>query len=159
MQNAKSKAVWFGFIAVIALSVLAAIGCNYEVPITSNPTSKVNEKLLGDWVSEDEKDSMKVRAFDDSLYVVVYNGDLFRAYHSDIGKTPFVTVQVIESKDRTFAYVSWQLSEDGKMLGLRSVSAEVIPEDTKDAATIRKLLESNLSNPKLLDEEERYVKQ
>jgi hypothetical protein len=107
---------------VAALCIFALSGCEYEVPITSNPTRKVDERLLGDWTSKDGKDKMKVRRLDDSIYIVSYNGDLFRAYHSDVAKTSFVSVQDIDSADRKYAYLTWKLSDDGKRLGLRVVN-------------------------------------
>ena len=70
--------------AVIAVCVLALTACQYEVPITSSPTRKVQERLLGDWTSADGKEKLKLRSLDDSVYVVYYDGDLFRAYHSDV---------------------------------------------------------------------------
>jgi hypothetical protein len=39
----------------------------------------VQERLLGDWVSLDGKENMKVRRLDDNIYIVYYDGDLFRA--------------------------------------------------------------------------------
>jgi hypothetical protein len=45
---------------------------------------------------------MKVRRLDDSVYIVYYDGDLFRAYHSDIEKTPFISVQDLNSSDRQY---------------------------------------------------------
>jgi hypothetical protein len=65
--------------------MLAFTACQYEVPITSNPTRKVEERLLGDWTSADGKEKLKLRRLDDSIYIVYYDGDLFRAYHSDLG--------------------------------------------------------------------------
>jgi predicted ribosome-associated RNA-binding protein Tma20 len=105
------RRVVFG--VVICLCILAFSACEYEVPITSNPTRKVEERLLGDWSSLDGKEKMKVRRLDDSIYIVYYDGDLFRAYHSDVAETPFVSVQDINSRDRKYAYVVWKLSDDG----------------------------------------------
>ncbi len=95
---------------------------------------------------------MKVRKLDDSVYIVYYDGDLFRAYHSDIGETPFVSVQDLNSNDRKYAYVVWKLSDDGKKLSLRSVN-KLIPKETKDSATVAALLTKNVRNPELFGEE------
>jgi hypothetical protein len=111
------------------------------------------ERLLGDWTSADGKEQMKVRRLDDSIYIVYYDGDLFRAYHSDIEGTPFATVQDLNSNERKFAYVIWKLSDDGKTLSLRNVSDKVIPKETKDSATIVALLKKNARNPDLFGEE------
>jgi hypothetical protein len=47
----------------------------------------VQERLLGDWISLDDKETMKVRRLDDNIYIVYFDGDLFRAYHSDVADT------------------------------------------------------------------------
>ena len=145
--------------AVIAVCVLALTACQYEVPITSSPTRKVQERLLGDWTSADGKEKLKLRSLDDSVYVVYYDGDLFRAYHSDVAETPFVSVQDLNSSDRKYSYVIWKLSDDGKFLKLRNVSDKVVPKETKDSAAVVALLTKNASNPDLFGEEIEFRKE
>jgi hypothetical protein len=144
---------------IAAACFLALSGCEYEVPLTAKPTRKVDEKLLGDWISTDGKEKMKVRRLDDSIYIVSYNGDLFRAFHSEVAKTSFVSVQDIDSPDRKYAYFKWKLSDDGKRLGLRLVNNKVISNDNKDSETIQKLVEKNLQNPELLGDETQFSKE
>jgi predicted ribosome-associated RNA-binding protein Tma20 len=131
----------------------------YEVPITSSPTRKVEERLLGGWTSLDGKEQMKLRRLDDSIYIIYYDGDLFRAYHSDVAETPFATVQDLNSSDRKYAYVIWKLSDDGKNLRLRSVNDKMVPKETKDPATVVALLTKNASNPELFGEEIEFRKE
>jgi hypothetical protein len=50
---------------------------------------------------------MKVRRLDDSIYIVSYNGDLFRAFIQMLPR-PFVSVQDIDSPDRKYAYFKWK---------------------------------------------------
>jgi hypothetical protein len=119
----------------------------------------VQEQLLGNWVSLDGKENMSVRRLDDSTYVVYYDGDLFRAYHSDVAEMPFASVQDLNSNDRKYAYVVWKLSDDGKRLNLRNVSNEVIPKETKDSATVAALLTKNARNPELFGEEIEFHKE
>ena len=118
----------------------------------------MQEQLLGNWVSLDGKENMRVRRLDDSTYVVYYDGDLFRAYHSDVAETSFATVQDLNSNDRKYAYVVWKLSDDGKHLTLRSVN-KVIPKETKDSATVVALLTKNARNPELFGEEIEFQKE
>src|SRR5215471_16430407 len=127
----------------VALLSLALGACQYDVPITSSPTRKVQEELLADWRSTDGKEELKLRRLDDSIYIVYYDGDLFRAYHSDVAETPFATVQDLNSSDRKYAYVIWKLSDDGKHLSLRNVSDKIVPKETKDSATVVGLLTRN----------------
>jgi hypothetical protein len=141
-----------GFGIAVGLCILAFSACEYEVPITPSPTQKVQERLLGDWASTDGKEKMKVRKLDDSYYVVYYDGDLFRAYHSDVAETSFASVQDLNSNDRKYAYVVWKLSDDGKHLSLRNVNRKVIPNETRESATVAALLTKNARNPELFDE-------
>ena len=143
----------------IGLCSLVFAACQYEVPITSAPTRKVQEQLLGNWRSSDGKEELKLRKLDDNVYIVYYDGDLFRAYHSDVAETPFATVQDLNSSDRKYAYVVWKLSDDGNHLSLRSVSDKVISKETKDSATIATLLTKNVRNPELFGEEIQFTKE
>jgi len=96
---------------------------------------------------------MKARRLDDNIYIVYYDGDLFRAYHSDIAETPFVSVQDVNSNDRKYAYVVWKLSDDAKRLSLRSIQSKLIPREQKDSARIAEVLKENAKNPDLFGEE------
>ena len=156
-SNLTRRSVGFG--VAICLCILVFNACEYEVPITSSPTRKVQEQLLGNWVSLDGKENMRVRRLDDSTYVVYYDGDLFRAYHSDVTETPFATVQDLNSSDRKYAYVVWKLSDDGKNLRMRSVNDKVVPKETRDSATIVALLTKNARNPELFGEEIEFRKE
>ena len=100
-----------------------------------------------------------MRRLDDSTYVVYYNGDLFRAYHSDVAETPFASVQDLNSNARKYAYVTWKLSDDGKSLSLRNVNRKIIPKETKDSAAVAALLRKNLRNPELFGEEIEFLKE
>lgn len=148
-----------GFGVAVCLCILAFNACEFEVPITSSPTRKVEERLLANWSSLDGKEKMKVRRLDDSIYIVYFDGDLFRAYHSDVAETPFVSVQDINSNDRKYAYVVWKLSDDGKRLSLRSVQSKVVPKEQKDSATVAELLKENAKNPELFGEEIEFKKE
>ena len=143
----------------VALLSLALGACQYDVPITSSPTRKVQEQLLADWRSTDGKEQLKLRKLDDSIYIVYYDGDLFRAYHSDVAETRFATVQDLNSSDRKYAYVVWKLSDDGKHLTLRNVSDKVISKEIRDSGTVAALLTKNASNPELFGEEIEFRKE
>ena len=155
-----SNLTWLRVAGVaIGLCSLAFTSCNYDVPITSGPTRKVQEQLLGNWTSADGKEELKLRRLDDSVYIVYYDGDLFRAYHSDVAETPFATVQDLNSSDRKYAYMVWKLSDDGKNLRLRNVNDKVVPKETKDSDSIVALLTKNASNPELFGEEIEFKKE
>ncbi len=142
----------YGLVALGMLFLFVVAACQYEVPITAQPTRKVDEQLLGNWVSADGKEQLRVRRLEDAVYVLYYDGDLFRAFHSDLDGMPFVSVQDLNSPDRKYAYLVWNLSADGRELNLRSVQTTVIPKETNDRARIQKLLTENRRNPELLGE-------
>jgi hypothetical protein len=119
----------------------------------------VQEQLLGDWTWDDGKEKLKLRSLDDNIYIVYYDGDLFRAYHSDVAETPFASVQDLNSSDRKYAYVIWKLSDDGKNLRLRSVNDKVVPKQTNDSAAVVALLTKNAGNPDLFGEEIEFRKE
>ena len=155
-----SNLAWLRGVGIaIGLCSLAFTSCNYDVPITPSPTRNVEQRLLGNWISLDGKENMRVRALDDSTYVVYYDGDLFRAYHSDVAETPFATVQDLNASDRKYAYVIWKLSDDGKNLRLRSVNDKVVPKETRDTAAVVALLTKNARNPELFGEEIEFKKE
>ena len=153
-----SNLVWLRCVGV-AIGLCTLTACQYDIPITSAPTRKVQERLLGDWTSTDGKEKLKLRSLDDSIYIVYYDGDLFRAYHSDVTETPFATVQDLNSNDRKYAYVVWKLSDDGKNLRMRSVNDKVVPKETRDSATVVALLTKNARNPELFGEEIEFRKE
>ncbi len=151
----------------LAMVIVAAACCfcfsgcdgDYAVPITTSPTREIDQRLLGNWVSKAGTEKMKVRKFDDSNYIVLYDGDLYRAYHSDVGKTAFVSAQEIDSARRKYVYLAYKLSDDGQQLDLRAVEDKVIPKETKDVASVQKLLKKNLQNSQLFGDEGQYVRE
>ena len=153
-----SNLVWLRCVGV-AIGLFTLTACQYDIPITSAPTRKVQERKLGDWTSSDGKEKLKLRSLDDSIYIVYYDGDLFRAYHSDVAERPFATVQDLNSSDRKYAYIIWKLSDDGKNLRLRSVYDKLVSKETKDSATVVALLTKNASNPELFGEKIEFQKE
>jgi len=140
---------------------LALCGCVYDVPITEQPTRKVDAQFLGNWTSQDGKTKMKVSQYDEYNYVLIFNGDLFRAWSSDVGGTPFFSVKNQDTTDAgsygKFYYSVWKLADDGT-LHARLVNDKLVPDTTKDSASVRKLLKANLQNPELLGDESVFVK-
>ena len=146
---------------VAAACCLSLSGCegDYEVPITSRPTHKIDQRLLGNWISKDGSDKIKVRKFNDSIYIVSYNDDLYRAFHADLGKTSFISAQDIDSAGRKYVYLAYKLSDDGKLLDLRAVNDKVIPKATTDSVSVQRLLKKNLQNSELFGDEDQFARE
>lgn len=139
---------------LVAAGCLLLGGCNYDVPITGSPTRRVESALLGTWVTQrkdsPQPDELKVRQLDNFTYIISFNGELYRAYHSDVAKVPFISVQDIETADRKFAYFTWELSADGSILTITPVSARIIPPTLPNSAMVQQLLKQHIDNPGLL---------
>jgi hypothetical protein len=154
MKNKIAAAV---FVATVGLLIS---GCNFDVPLTTKPTRPIDDHLIGDWVYLDvnaEKiEHMNVRKLDDFTYIVAYDGDLYRAFHSDFAGTAFLSVQNLNPAPGKYLYLVYQLSADGAKLGLKFFNNKIIPETTKDQAAIQELIKQNLNNPKLFEEELLY---
>ena len=134
-------------------------GCTYDEPITAKPTRKIEPGLIGDWTSaSDQKEQMRVRQLDERTYVLSYEEELYRAYHSDAAGLPLVSVQSLQPDQRKYAYLTWKLAADGKTLTLRVVNDKVIPETLKSSSAVRKRLKENVRNPELFQEEARFSK-
>ena len=148
-------------LVIAATAWLALSGCVYDVPITPKPTAKVDARLLGNWTSQDGKTKMQVAKFDDSNYVLLYDGQLYRAWESDVAGTPFFSVENLDSTKTDdaykFAYTSWKIAADGTLHG-RSVNDKIVPDSTTSSAAVRKLLKDNLKNPDLLGDEVVFVR-
>lgn len=138
---------------LLVATALALAGCNYDVPLTAKPTHKIDARLLGEWVVVDKdtknEEHLSVRQLDDTTYVVTFDGDIYRVFHSDFAGTAFVSVQDLNADNRKYVYFTWQLSADNAQLTLTGVSNKLVPETTKDRSALQKLIKQNLSNPAL----------
>ena len=139
-------------LALVALVMLLA-GCIYDAPLTANATRRVDARIVGDWASDDGKESLKVRALDSTTYLLILNGDPFRAWHSDFAELPLVTVQDLDDPARKYAYLKYMLSDDGQRLTAYAVNSETIPSTLKSSSEARRLMRASLENPKLFVDE------
>jgi hypothetical protein len=156
-MKSKPPFAWF-----LAAGALLLAGCNYDVPLTAQPTRKIDASLLGEWVSFDKSEQkleyMTVRNLDDSTYIVAMDRDLYRVFHSDFADTAFVSVQDLNSDERKYVYYVWQISADGTQLSVKGVSTQVVPEKTKGQAALQQLIKANLANPKLYGDEIKFTR-
>ncbi len=139
---------------LLGLALLLA-ACNYEFPITAEPSRKIDESLVGTWLGEKPEDTLEVRKFDDFHYVVATDGQFYSAYHSDLGGTPFVNVQwidPIDAKERKFWFATYELADGGNKLIVRGVREKVVPKTAKSSEEIASLIKANLKTPELFDE-------
>jgi hypothetical protein len=143
------------FIVVVCSLVL--LSCHYDTPLTAEPTRAADARLAGTWkiTAPDEDEQMDIRLYDERHYVVSYNGDLYRAFHSDVAGLPLLSVQNLNDRERKYVFLEWKLSEDGKRLTIRAVRTEVVPETARDLA---KAIAENRDHPKLFSEAAVYTR-
>ncbi len=143
----------FRWRSVLLATTLLLVSCEYKFPL-AEPTQKVDNRVLGDFTaSTPEREWLKIRALDENHYVVVYDGTIFRAHHSAVAGMPLVSLQNLDDANGQWAYMTWTLSESGKILTLRNVDPKVVPYDTANAEAVQKLLNANRDNPALFGEE------
>ena len=154
--NGRPLALMVGL--VLLVGILSACG-QYQTPITDQATRKVDLTLIGDWVSSNRKVRIKIRELNEAAYVVTYNEILFKAFHSDWAGLSFISVQELETPERSFTYLVYRTSDDGTKLYLRLVNKEVIPENARESASVRSLIKANLQEPELFLREEVFTKE
>lgn len=134
-------------------TTLGLFSCEYKFPL-AEPTQHVDKRVIGDYTaSSPEREWLKIRRLDDNHYVVVYDGTVFRAHHSEVAGMPLVSLENIDDEKATWTYVTWKLSDSGKILTVRSVDNKLVPYETPNAEAARKLLTANRENPALFGEE------
>jgi hypothetical protein len=148
--------------ALLAAVGLLVAGCDFDFPLTAQPTRPIDDRLIGDWVHVDVKaqktEHMNVRKLDDSTFIVSYSGDLYRAFHSDFAGVAFLSVQDLNPSPGRFLYLVYQLSADGAKLGLKSIDPKVIPETSKGQAAVQEFIKQNLKTSGLFGEELLFTK-
>jgi hypothetical protein len=159
MKTNASRNRLAGLLGLALLTVVLTACGQYSAPITEQATRKINATLIGDWASADRKVRIKIRELNETAYVVTYNGILFKAFHSDFSGVSFVSVQELETPERSFTYLAYRTSDDGQKLYLRLVNKEVIPDDVQTASAVRLLLRDNLQNPALFHTEQTFIKE
>ena len=134
----------------VLVCALALLSCHYDSSLTLEPTRAADARLAGTWtmIAPQQDEKMDIRLYDDRHYVISYNGDLYRAFHSDVAGMPLMSVQNLNDRERKWVFVEWKL--DGDRLTIRAVRTEVVPPGERDVLVKR--IEANRDNPKLFGE-------
>ena len=137
--------------------VLLFSSCIYEAPLTEAPTRKIDERLIGDWVSVEEKPSViQIRKFDDSNFILIDGGTVYRVFHSDFEGITFLSLQNLESNGssaRKFAFIDYRFEQPNRVRA-RAVNKEIVPESLRTTSELQKSLRDYLKDPQLFNKEE-----
>ncbi len=143
------------FCAVLLLFLFGS--CIYESPLTESPTRKIDERLIGDWVSVEEKLSdVQVRKFDDSNFILIDDRNVYRVFHSDLGGLSFLSLQNLDTTGRSarkFAFIDYRFEEPNK-IRVRAINKDIVPETLKTVPELQKIVREHLKDPRLFNKEE-----
>ena len=131
--------------------------CIYEAPLTKSPTRKIDERLIGDWVSVEEKPSViQIRKFDDSNFILIDGGSVYRVFHSDFEGVNFLSLQNLEtngSSARKFAFIDYRFEKPDRVRA-RAINKDVIPDTLRTTSELQKKVREHLKDPQLFNKDE-----
>jgi hypothetical protein len=132
-------------------------GCIYEAPLTESPTRTIDERLVGDWVSVEEKPSViQIRKFDDSNFILIDSGQVYRVFHSDFGNINFLSLQNLDSKGssgRKFAFIDYRFEQPDRVRA-RAINKNVIPDTLRTSSALQQSVRDHLKDAQLFNKEE-----
>lgn len=131
-------------------------GCDYDVPLSPGPERAVERKLAGNWLSP--HGWMMVRRFDADHYVVVHNGSAYRAWHSHVEGVAYITLQSLDREPARYAYLTYQLSGDGRRIEVRFVRDDVVPKTINETAAMRRAVAQHAGAAGLLSDPEPFTR-
>jgi hypothetical protein len=140
-----------------ALLFLLLASCIYEAPLTEAPTRKIDERLIGDWVSVEEKPSViQIRKFDDTNFVLIDGGNVYRMFHSDFEGINFLNVQNLESDGssaRKFAFIDYRFEQPNRVRA-RAINKNLIADTLRTSPAIQQSVRDHLKDAQLFNKEE-----
>jgi hypothetical protein len=119
----------FAFLVLIPIFFLS--GCyESEVPLSESPSSKVDTRLIGSWISipNDNKEkgiALLLQKFNENEYLVAWREGNYeetiiaRGFNTKINNTNIINVQGIDSLDinkRTYIFFKYDFNEKGNVV-------------------------------------------
>ena len=139
------------------LIALLLSSCIYDAPLTESPTRKIDERLIGDWVSVEEKPSViQIRKFDDRNFVLIDGGNVYRMFHSDLEGINFLSLQNLETNGdsaRKFAFIDYRFEQPDRVRA-RAINKSVIPDSLRTTSVLQQSVRDHLKDAQLFNKEE-----
>ncbi len=154
------------FIPLVLISVLFILGCyESEVPL-SKPSSKIDQRLIGNWVKIEGKYEKSIlllfRKFNDNEYFIAWKeGDdktqIAGGFNTKISDTNIINVHGVESletKERTYVFCKYDFTEKGSLVIdiLSSDYPELKGKKFKTSKDFEKFIRKNISQKGLFEE-------
>lgn len=143
-----------------SLAILFALllsSCIYDAPLTDTPTRKIDERLIGDWVSVEEKPSVvQVRKFDDTNFVLIDGRNIYRMFHSDFEGINFLSLQNLDtngSSARKFAFIDYRFEQPDRVRA-RAINKNVVPDTLRTSSALQQTVRDHLKDAQLFNKEE-----
>ena len=127
--------------------------CYYDVPLTAEPTRAANPRFAGTWTltePEPEDKEFVISLTGDRNYSIRYEGDVHRAFHSDVDGMPILSVEVRHDSEAKWFFAAWNLSKDGTKLTLHILNPELISGPVDDRAALVGLVRKHRDHPDLI---------
>lgn len=131
----------------LLLLLLLAAGCEFEAPLSPRPEAPVDERLLGRWGAPDGW--AKVSRYDAENYIIVYNGTVFRAWHSRVAGQDFLTLRNLEGAAPRHHFLHCRRVSD-RRIDVSFVREELVPRHERDPEAMRKAVAAGWGQPDLL---------
>ena len=119
------------FVFLVLIPTLFFYGCyESEVPLSKSPSSKVDTRLIGSWISipkdnEEKGIALLVQKFNENEYLIAWReGDyeeivIARGFNTKINNTNIINLQNIESlekNDRTYIFIKYDFNEKSNLI-------------------------------------------
>ncbi|MFZ9747516.1 MAG: hypothetical protein ACO3G4_12885 [Opitutaceae bacterium] len=139
-----------------ALLLFLAAGCEFEGPLSPRPEAPVEERLLGRWVTPDGW--VKVTRYDAEHYVMVYNGTVYRAWHSRVAGQDFLTLRNLEGPAPRHHFLHWRRVSD-RRIDVSFVREDLVPRHERDPEVLRRAVAAGWGQPDLLAPAVPFIRQ
>jgi len=135
------------FRALPLLLLVLATGCEFEAPLSPRPEAPVDDRLLGRWVAPEGW--AKVTRYDAENYILVYNGTVFRAWHSRVAGQDFLTLRNLEGAAPRHHFLHCRRVSD-RRIDVSFVREELVPRHERDSEALRRAVAAGWGQPDLL---------
>ena len=136
--------------SLLALASALLAGCEFDVPLSSHPDRPIDEKLLGNWSSPDGW--AKLARYDAQNFVLLYNGGIYRAWHTPVAGLDLLTLQRLDAASPKDHYLSYAWTGAGRRLDVRFVRDDLLDQHATDPAAMRQAIEQHAGHAKLLSQ-------
>lgn len=165
-------------VAWLALGVLVAVaigGC-LKIPLGDPEQSRVDPKLVGNWMKRDDGSGeitlLAAEAYDARTYLVMQYGAkpdaaggwertgmmMYKAWLTDVAGRTFVTMQVLgQGSDTPYMVVRLDLADDS-FEGRGIKPGFVKDHNVQTPSDLRKLIESNIDSMEMYEDVQQYFR-